>query len=149
MERYQTVFARNRGAVAAPTAGLHFTDEILDTLRERGVTIARLTLHVGLGTFMPMRVDHIEDHKMHSEASRSPTRHAHLASGRPIVRWHNGSGTRKLCASTRRRSHRALYLPGLRIQTRRWPFDELSPASKYAFYDGLGVCRSGSRARGL
>ncbi|MGC6418868.1 MAG: tRNA preQ1(34) S-adenosylmethionine ribosyltransferase-isomerase QueA [Bradymonadia bacterium] len=85
-ERYQTVFARNRGAVAAPTAGLHFTDEILGALQERGVTIARVTLHVGLGTFMPMRVDHIKDHKMHSEAFEVPQEtRTLLASGRPIV----------------------------------------------------------------
>ncbi|WP_144034759.1 tRNA preQ1(34) S-adenosylmethionine ribosyltransferase-isomerase QueA [Sporosarcina sp. P18a] len=65
--RYQTVFAKERGSAAAPTAGLHFTDEILDALREKGVQIAFITLHVGLGTFRPVSVDSIEDHTMHAE----------------------------------------------------------------------------------
>jgi S-adenosylmethionine:tRNA ribosyltransferase-isomerase len=66
-ERYQTVYARERGSVAAPTAGLHFTPEILDTLRDRGVHIARVTLHVGLGTFQPVRVERVEDVRLHAE----------------------------------------------------------------------------------
>jgi len=64
---YQTVYARYKGAVAAPTAGLHFSENLLDTLRDRGVLIAPITLHVGYGTFMPIRVDDIRDHAMHSE----------------------------------------------------------------------------------
>ncbi len=71
-ERYQTVFARERGAVAAPTAGLHFTDELLGSMAERGVEIATLTLHVGLGTFLPVRVDDIHSHRMHREFYRIP-----------------------------------------------------------------------------
>ncbi len=67
VERYQTVFAEKKGAVAAPTAGLHFDQGLLDQLAEKGVQFARLTLHVGAGTFQPMRVDNLEDHKMHSE----------------------------------------------------------------------------------
>ncbi|MCZ2258394.1 tRNA preQ1(34) S-adenosylmethionine ribosyltransferase-isomerase QueA [Sporosarcina sp. G11-34] len=66
-ERYQTVFAKERGSAAAPTAGLHFTDEILDTIRQKGVRIAFVTLHVGLGTFRPVSVNTIADHTMHSE----------------------------------------------------------------------------------
>jgi S-adenosylmethionine:tRNA ribosyltransferase-isomerase len=66
-ERYQTVYARERGSVAAPTAGLHFTPEILEAVRARGVQIATVTLHVGLGTFQPVRVDRVEDVKLHSE----------------------------------------------------------------------------------
>ncbi|XDJ35567.1 MAG: tRNA preQ1(34) S-adenosylmethionine ribosyltransferase-isomerase QueA [Burkholderia sp.] len=65
--RYQTVFASNPGAVAAPTAGLHFDEALLATLRTRGVETATLTLHVGNGTFQPVRVDNIAEHKMHSE----------------------------------------------------------------------------------
>jgi S-adenosylmethionine:tRNA ribosyltransferase-isomerase len=65
--RYQTVFARERGAVAAPTAGLHFTDAVLDKIRRRGVEICPLTLHVGLGTFLPVRVENVREHKMHAE----------------------------------------------------------------------------------
>ncbi|KRA53275.1 S-adenosylmethionine:tRNA ribosyltransferase-isomerase [Pseudoxanthomonas sp. Root65] len=66
-ERYQTVFARELGAVAAPTAGLHFDDALLATLRDRGVDFGHVTLHVGAGTFQPMRVDDIHEHRMHSE----------------------------------------------------------------------------------
>lgn len=67
-DRYQTVYARERGSVAAPTAGLHFTPEILEKLRERNIETAEVTLHVGLGTFQPVRVDKVEDHKLHSES---------------------------------------------------------------------------------
>lgn len=66
-ERYQTVYAVNPGAVAAPTAGLHFTDEILDQIHQRNVNVANVTLHVGAGTFKPVSVENITDHKMHSE----------------------------------------------------------------------------------
>jgi len=70
--RYQTVFAREKGAVAAPTAGLHFTAEMLERLRALGVEIRPLTLHVGLGTFLPVRVDDIAQHKMHTELYHVP-----------------------------------------------------------------------------
>ena len=66
-ERYQTVFARERGSVAAPTAGLHFTPEILEASKAAGASIARVTLHVGLGTFQPIHDDVIEDVHLHSE----------------------------------------------------------------------------------
>lgn len=66
-ERYQTVYARERGSVAAPTAGLHFTPEILDVIAKRGVEIARITLHVGLGTFAPLRVERVADVHLHKE----------------------------------------------------------------------------------
>jgi S-adenosylmethionine:tRNA ribosyltransferase-isomerase len=66
-ERYQTVYAQQRGSVAAPTAGLHFTPEILDRIRQRGAETVEITLHVGLGTFQPIHVERVEDHKLHSE----------------------------------------------------------------------------------
>ncbi|MGZ8257649.1 MAG: tRNA preQ1(34) S-adenosylmethionine ribosyltransferase-isomerase QueA [Methylotenera sp.] len=66
-ERYQTVFSKCLGAVAAPTAGLHFNDVMLDKLKQKGIDIAYVTLHVGAGTFQPVRVDNIHEHKMHSE----------------------------------------------------------------------------------
>ena len=65
--RYQTVYAKHEGSAAAPTAGLHFTEEMLKDIEARGIKIARLTLHVGLGTFRPVKVDKIEEHHMHSE----------------------------------------------------------------------------------
>jgi len=66
-ERYQTVFAQKPGAVAAPTAGLHFDDEMIASLKQKGVQTAQVTLHVGAGTFQPVRVDDLDDHIMHAE----------------------------------------------------------------------------------
>ena len=66
-DRYQTVYARERGSVAAPTAGLHFTPEILSQMKRRGLETAEITLHVGLGTFQPVRAEKVEEHKLHSE----------------------------------------------------------------------------------
>lgn len=65
--RYQTVYAKNEGSAAAPTAGLHFTPELMKKMQEKGINIAKLTLHVGLGTFRPVKAEDINDHKMHSE----------------------------------------------------------------------------------
>ncbi|MGA8537849.1 MAG: tRNA preQ1(34) S-adenosylmethionine ribosyltransferase-isomerase QueA [Terriglobales bacterium] len=76
-ERYQTIYARTRGSVAAPTAGLHFTPEILQQIRARGIEIAEITLHVGLGTFQPVRVEKVEDHKLHREWYEIPIEAAH------------------------------------------------------------------------
>lgn len=89
-ERYQTVYARERGSVAAPTAGLHFTPEILQEIRGRGIEMAEITLHVGLGTFQPMRVERVEDHRLHRELfSISPEAaekiNGALAAGRRVV----------------------------------------------------------------
>ncbi|MCB8818253.1 tRNA preQ1(34) S-adenosylmethionine ribosyltransferase-isomerase QueA [Desulfosporosinus shakirovi] len=69
-ERYQTVYAKERGSVAAPTAGLHFTPELLDELQKTGIEIVEILLHVGLGTFRPVKVEDIRDHAMHSEYYR-------------------------------------------------------------------------------
>jgi S-adenosylmethionine:tRNA ribosyltransferase-isomerase len=66
-DRYQTVYARERGSVAAPTAGLHFTSEILAEIKQRGIETAEITLHVGLGTFQPVRTEKVEEHKLHAE----------------------------------------------------------------------------------
>ncbi|HEY9997488.1 TPA: tRNA preQ1(34) S-adenosylmethionine ribosyltransferase-isomerase QueA [Neisseria meningitidis] len=71
--RYQTVYAKYQGAVAAPTAGLHFTEELLRRLKDKGAVTAEVTLHVGAGTFQPVRVDKIEEHKMHSEWFEVPS----------------------------------------------------------------------------
>ena len=89
--RYQTVFARESGAVAAPTAGLHFDDEMLQALRHKGVNIEYVTLHVGAGTFQPVRVEHVHEHAMHSECYEIPQAtvdaiaQARLAGGRVVA----------------------------------------------------------------
>jgi S-adenosylmethionine:tRNA ribosyltransferase-isomerase len=89
-ERYQTVYAAERGSVAAPTAGLHFTPQVLDAIRERGVEIAYVTLHVGLGTFQPVRVERLDEIRLHRERYTLPAETANAvnrarAEGRRIV----------------------------------------------------------------
>jgi S-adenosylmethionine:tRNA ribosyltransferase-isomerase len=89
-ERYQTIFASQPGAIAAPTAGLHFTPEILEKIRGRGIEICELTLHIGLGTFQPVRAETLEAHVMHSEAYEILAKTAEQIcgakrSGRPIL----------------------------------------------------------------
>lgn len=86
-ERYQTVFARHEGALAAPTAGLHFTPEILDRLKQKGIRICSLTLHVGLGTFFPVRCETITEHRMHAESYVIPEETA-----RTIAETRRGGG---------------------------------------------------------
>ncbi len=76
--RYQTVYAKEEGSAAAPTAGLHFTPELMDKIREKGVEIGFVTLHVGLGTFRPVKADEIEDHHMHSEHYHLPAETADI-----------------------------------------------------------------------
>ena len=79
-ERYQTVYSRELGSAAAPTAGLHFTKELLDTIASKGVKLCYVTLHVGLGTFRPVKEDEIEDHEMHSEFCIIPEATARIVS---------------------------------------------------------------------
>ncbi len=89
-ERYQTVYARERGSVAAPTAGLHFTPEVLAAVRARGVEVASVTLHVGLGTFQPVRVERVEEIHLHTERYTLPAETADavnraLRDGRRVI----------------------------------------------------------------
>ena len=93
-ERYQTVYSKELGSAAAPTAGLHFTDEILSELKEKGVKIAYVTLHVGLGTFRPVKVENITEHKMHSEYYVMPSQTAELINNT------KKNGGRVICVGT-------------------------------------------------
>ena len=93
-DRYQTVYAKYEGSAAAPTAGLHFTPELLDEVRAKGVNIGFVTLHVGLGTFRPVKVDDVEQHTMHTEWYNVPPETADL-----INRTH-AEGHRVICVGT-------------------------------------------------
>ena len=93
-ERYQTVYSKELGSAAAPTAGLHFTSEMLETLKQNGVNIGYVTLHVGLGTFRPVKVDDIKDHKMHSEHYHIPAETAEL------INKTKAEGGRVICVGT-------------------------------------------------
>ncbi len=93
-ERYQTVYSRELGSAAAPTAGLHFTKELLDVIASRGVKVCYLTLHVGLGTFRPVKEDEIEEHEMHSEFCIVPEETAR------IVTETKKNGGRVVCVGT-------------------------------------------------
>ena len=84
-ERYQTVYAAVPGAVAAPTAGLHFDAAMLERLRERGARLAKLTLHVGVGTFQPVRSERVEDHRMHPERYTIPRETMDALRGRRVL----------------------------------------------------------------
>ena len=84
-ERYQTVYAAQPGAVAAPTAGLHFDREILRTIQSNGARIATVTLHVGAGTFLPVRCEKLEDHRMHSERYEVPRATLDAIAGRRVL----------------------------------------------------------------
>ena len=92
--RYQTVYARHEGSAAAPTAGLHFTTELLDQIRDMGVRIAHVTLHVGLGTFRPVKEEIVTDHKMHSELCILTEENA------DIINQTKAAGGRIICVGT-------------------------------------------------
>lgn len=93
-ERYQTVYSKELGSVAAPTAGLHFTEELLQKIKSKGVKIGYVTLHVGLGTFRPVKTEDILDHKMHSEHFEVPEETAEL------IRLTKKNGGRVICVGT-------------------------------------------------
>lgn len=93
-DRYQTVYAKELGSAAAPTAGLHFTDKILNKIKEKGINIGYVTLHVGIGTFRPVKAENIEDHKMHSEHYYLPKETADL------INETKKNGKRVICVGT-------------------------------------------------
>ena len=93
-ERYQTVYSKELGSAAAPTAGLHFTNQMLESLKKQGINIGYVTLHVGLGTFRPVKADDIKDHKMHSEHYIIPSETAEL------INKTKADGGRVICVGT-------------------------------------------------
>jgi S-adenosylmethionine:tRNA ribosyltransferase-isomerase len=120
--RYQTIFARESGSVAAPTAGLHFTDDLFDRLSSNGVEIRSLTLHVGLGTFQPVRTERVEEHRMHGETFTVSEELAEAVSrakaeGRPVLAV--GTTTvRALEAAARATGHEAGHRAGQKAPER-------------------------------
>ncbi len=133
-ERYQTVFAKERGSAAAPTAGLHFTEKLLEEIKAKGVKIGFVTLHVGLGTFRPVSVDSIENHDMHSEFYSVPQETAELiettkANGGRVISVGTTS-TRTL--ETVARDH-----DGKIVAAQGWTNIFIYPGFEYRAIDGL------------
>ena len=148
---YQTMFAANEGAVAAPTAGLHFTPALEAALRERGVGMHRITLHVGAGTFLPVKVDDTSGHRMHAEwGTISPGDRRRLERGPGQGRPHR-RGRHHLAAAPGKcrnggwhdpavqRRHRDLHHAGLSFSRGRYPADQFSSAAFDAVHAGVGV----------
>ena len=132
-DRYQTVYAKENGSAAAPTAGLHFTDELLQKIKDKGVNIAFITLHVGLGTFRPVSVEDIDDHEMHSEYYQMTKEKADMLNktkenGHRIISVGTTS-TRTL--ETIRRDHEQF------VATSGWTDIFIYPGFEYKAIDGL------------
>jgi S-adenosylmethionine:tRNA ribosyltransferase-isomerase len=154
-ERYQTVYSKVLGSAAAPTAGLHFTPELLEQIKAKGVNIGYVTLHVGLGTFRPVKEDEITDHEMHSEYCVISQETADLinrtkANGGLHLRGHHllpdagilGGGGRPHGGQGRLDQH--LYLPRLPLQGDGRPCDQLPPAGEHPHHAGVRLCRTGA-----
>ena len=132
-ERYQTVFARHNGSAAAPTAGLHFTPELLGELEKKGVNIGYITLHVGLGTFRPVKADEIADHKMHSEFYVLPEETAEL-----INRTKASGGRVISVGTTATRTLETAGLGGLPLEAKTgWTDIFIYPGKKFNVIDAL------------
>lgn len=131
--RYQTVYAKHTGSAAAPTAGLHFTPELLKEIEEKGIDIARVTLHVGLGTFRPVKVDEITDHHMHSEFYQVDEEAAKK------INRAKDSGHRVICVGTTscRTIESAADETGHLKPTSGWTEIFIYPGYKFKILDGL------------
>ena len=131
--RYQTVYAKHEGSAAAPTAGLHFTPELLKEIEEKGIDIARVTLHVGLGTFRPVKVDEITDHHMHSEFYQVDEEAAEK------INRAKDSGHRVICVGTTscRTIESAADETGHLKPTSGWTEIFIYPGYKFKILDGL------------
>jgi len=133
-ERYQTVYAKEEGSAAAPTAGLHFTNELLDEIQAMGVHIAYITLHVGLGTFRPVDVDEINDHKMHAEFYRMSEETAALLTK---VKKNNGRIISVGTTSTRTLETIARDNDGKLAESSGWTDIFIYPPYEFKAIDGL------------
>ena len=154
-EQYQTVYAKRLGSVAAPTAGLHFTPEILDRIRQRRIEIAEITLHVGLGTFQPVREDTVEKHRLHrewyeiSQDAAERIQRARDAGRRVVVVGTTTVRTLEFAARQDKdgrlvaQSGEAdiFIYPGFEVRVVERHADELSSAEIHAAHAGRGLCR--------
>ena len=131
--RYQTVYAKHSGSAAAPTAGLHFTPELLDEIKEKGVEIAHVTLHVGLGTFRPVKVENIQEHHMHSEFYRIEQSEADK------INRAKEEGHRVICVGTTscRTVESAAYENGRLRECSGWTEIFIYPGYKFKVLDAL------------
>jgi len=132
-ERYQTVYSKHDGSAAAPTAGLHFTNELLQQLAETGVKIAYLTLHVGIGTFRPVKVSNIEEHKMHSEYYELTAENAE------IINNARKNGGRIICTGTTstRTLESIMQKKGSLKEDKGWTDIFIYPGYEFKIIDGL------------
>lgn len=132
-ERYQTVYSKERGSAAAPTAGLHFTNELLDKIRDMGVNIGYVTLHVGLGTFRPVKAEKIEDHHMHSEHYHLPAETAELINKTK----QNGGRVIAVGTTSCRTLESAATFCGKICEDDRWTDIFIYPGYEFKCIDGL------------
>lgn len=132
-ERYQTVYAKHRGSAAAPTAGLHFTEELLQQIRDQGVHTAFITLHVGLGTFRPVSADTIEDHDMHSEFYQMTEETANLLNGVKA----NGGKIISVGTTSTRTLETIVKNNGKFVESSGWTNIFIYPGYQYEAIDGL------------
>ncbi|MPN20052.1 S-adenosylmethionine:tRNA ribosyltransferase-isomerase [bioreactor metagenome] len=132
-ERYQTVYSKQLGSAAAPTAGLHFTDDVLNGLRSKGVEIVFLTLHVGIGTFRPVKVDCVEEHRMHSEFYRISKESAQK------INAAKKAGGRVFCVGTTscRTLESVADAQGLVTERAGWTDIFIFPGYRFKIMDGL------------
>ena len=156
-ERYQTVYSRSLGSAAAPTAGLHFTRELLDRIRQKGISEAFVTLHVGLGTFRPVKAEEVTEHHMHSELCMLSQETADLLNatrqrgGPDCLRGHHllpdpgvsGGGGRQLLSREQVDGH--LHLSRLPLPGHGRSHHQFSPAGEHPCDAGLRLCRPGAR----
>ena len=154
-ERYQTVYAKRPGSVAAPTAGLHFTPQTLERLRERGIESAEITLHVGLGTFQPVRTEVVEQHRLHTEQYEISAQTAGqienarregrriVAVGTTTVRTLEYAASRQKDGHIEPQSGEAdiFIYPDINFRVVSAPAHQLPPAQDHAADAGVRLCR--------